>query len=149
MLFELHSTCANQTQKIACRLGESLKEGDVIALLGDLGAGKTVFTKGLAQGLGIEAPVTSPTFTLVREYQGRLPLYHIDAYRLTSAEEAELSGIGEYFEREGIVVVEWAQNIWELIPAEALEVSISQLPVGRKLVFKGGERWSKIGEILG
>lgn len=148
MLLEIISKNPEQTEEIASKIGQSLEGGEVIALLGDLGVGKTVFTKGLARGLGIEEPVTSPTFTLIKEYQGRVPLYHIDAYRLSSGEEAELCGLGEYFDQEGVVVVEWPQNIWDLIPQDALEVRISLLPEGRKLVFCGQERWSQIGELI-
>jgi len=148
MLCEIISTSPERTQELAYRIGQHLEGGEVIALLGDLGAGKTVFAKGLARGLGVEGTVTSPTFTLIKEYQGRLPLYHIDAYRLSSAEEAELCGLGEYFNQEGIVVVEWPQKIWELIPQTALVVTITQLPGGRKLVFQGEGSWPQMGEML-
>lgn len=148
MLYEIISTSPQQTGELAERIGQHLRGGEVIALLGDLGAGKTVFAKGLARGLGVEGTVTSPTFTLIREYQGRLPLYHIDAYRLSSAEEAENCGLGEYFNQEGIVVVEWPQKIWELIPPNALFVTITHLPDARKLVFRGEGSWPQIGEML-
>jgi tRNA threonylcarbamoyladenosine biosynthesis protein TsaE len=149
MLLEIRSDSPQRTEKIGWQLGKGLTGGEVIALFGQLGAGKTVFAKGLARGLGVAEQVTSPTFTLLKEYQGRLPLYHIDAYRLSSAEEAELCGLAEYFWQGGVVVVEWPQNIWELIPETALEVTISQLPEARKLSFRGGANWSKIGELIG
>jgi tRNA threonylcarbamoyladenosine biosynthesis protein TsaE len=148
MLLEIISNSPEKTQEIGNRIGQLLEGGEVIALLGDLGAGKTTFTKGLARGLAIEETLTSPTFTLIREYQGRLPLYHMDAYRLGSSQEAELCGLAEYFDQQGIVVVEWPQNIWELIPDTALRVTISFTSQGRSLTFRGSEGWSRIGELI-
>ena len=95
----------------------SLQPGDVLALCGDLGAGKTQFVKGLASGLGASGDVTSPTFTLIHEYRGgRLPLFHADLYRLESAEEVMGIGLDEYFAGRGVTVVEWADKFPELMP---------------------------------
>lgn len=100
------------TLRLGKRLGERLSGGEIITLSGDLGAGKTTFTKGLACGLGVRDTVVSPTFTLMNEYEGRLTLYHYDAYRLSCAEEAYEAGLTEYFgDPRGVCVIEWWQNI--------------------------------------
>ena len=109
-------------------LAVSLKKGAVLALSGDLGAGKTHLVKGIAKGLGIDADVTSPTFTLIHEYTGgRLPLYHIDLYRLDEAEEALKIGLDEYLESDGVTVIEWADKFAELIPADARWIKLRAL----------------------
>ncbi len=109
-----------ETFEIGRRLAAELHRGDVLALAGDLGAGKTHFTKGIAAGLGIDAGVTSPTFTLIHEYPGgRLPLYHIDLYRLEAAGEALDMGIDDYLGGDGVTVVEWADKFAELLPRNA------------------------------
>ncbi len=105
-----------QTSEIGRRLAVELRPGDVLALAGDLGAGKTQFAKGIAAGLGIETDVTSPTFTLIHEYPGRLPLYHIDLYRLESEEEVLGIGIDDYLDGDGVTVVEWADKFARLMP---------------------------------
>ncbi len=113
---------AEQTQKLAEELAAALEPGDVILLDGDLGAGKTTFTKGLAAGLGIRRNVKSPTFTLIREYhEGRLPLYHMDVYRLEETGGDDL-GLEEYFNGDGVSVVEWSQFVEDDLPAEFLVV---------------------------
>ena len=100
------------------RLAGSLRAGDVLALCGDLGAGKTQLVKGIAAGLGTPAEVTSPTFTLIHEYEGgRLPLYHIDLYRLETEAEALSTGLEDYFESAGVTAIEWADKFSELLPA--------------------------------
>jgi tRNA threonylcarbamoyladenosine biosynthesis protein TsaE len=108
-------------------LGASLKPGDVIALIGDLGAGKTTLTQAIAQGMGIPDAVTSPTFALAQEYGGRVPLYHFDPYRLDSAEAFADIGFDEYFERGGVIVVEWADKILGLLPTERLTLTLTLL----------------------
>ena len=105
MKFVSHSV--NDTYAFAKRVADKLKGGEVIILRGDLGAGKTTFTKGLAKALGVEETVTSPTFTYVKEYYGRLPLYHFDMYRVADADEVYELGLEEYFYKGGVVVVEW------------------------------------------
>ncbi|WP_100330104.1 tRNA (adenosine(37)-N6)-threonylcarbamoyltransferase complex ATPase subunit type 1 TsaE [Bacillus xiapuensis] len=111
---------AEQTQAIAERLAQLLQPGDVLLLEGDLGAGKTTFTKGLAKGLGVRRTVNSPTFTIIKEYMGRMPLYHMDVYRVQDG--GEDLGFDEYFYGEGVCVVEWAHLIEEQLPAEYLKV---------------------------
>lgn len=135
---------AEETEKIAEKLAEYLSHGDVLTLEGDLGAGKTTFTKGLARGLGITRNVNSPTFTIVKEYKGRLPLYHMDVYRLELS--GEDIGFDEYFYGEGVSVVEWAKFIEDYLPDERLEIVISHMEGDRrKLEFNAyGEHFKKI-----
>src|SRR5690606_38165727 len=113
-------------------------------LEGDLGAGKTTFTKGLAKGLGVKRNVNSPTFTIVKQYKGRLPLYHMDVYRLEHSDED--IGFSEYFDGEGVSVVEWAQFIEEYLPEERLEVTIRSIDEQtRKIEFHAiGDRYLNI-----
>ena len=102
------------------KLADELKPGDVLALIGELGTGKTTLTKGIAEGLGIKETVTSPTFTIVSEYHsGRLPLFHFDVYRLESGAELVAMGADEYFERGGVTVIEWADLVAEVLPDDA------------------------------
>jgi len=110
------TTSPEQTFELAAKLANELSGGEVICLNGDLGAGKTAFTKGLAFGLGICETITSPTFTIVNEYySGRLPLYHFDVYRLTSSAEVEDTAFFDYFSGDGIIVIEWASQIEEVL----------------------------------
>ncbi|MFJ7978470.1 tRNA (adenosine(37)-N6)-threonylcarbamoyltransferase complex ATPase subunit type 1 TsaE [Peribacillus sp. NPDC096379] len=124
--FEWVSRSELETVDFASSLAEKLNAGDVLALEGDLGAGKTAFTKGLAKGLGVKRNVNSPTFTIIKEYMGRLPLYHMDVYRVSEEEEEDL-GFDEYFEGEGVTVVEWAHLIQEQLPEEILTIQIFRL----------------------
>lgn len=108
-------------------MGADAKPGQIYTLNGDLGAGKTIFTKGMAAGLGIEEPVSSPTFTIVQEYSGgRLPLYHFDVYRIGEPEEMEEIGYDDYFFGEGVCLIEWAELIRELLPERVISVSIEK-----------------------
>jgi tRNA threonylcarbamoyladenosine biosynthesis protein TsaE len=111
-------------QALGARLGRAARRGDVLALYGDLGAGKTCLVQGVAAGLGVHAPVTSPTFILVAEYAGRLPLYHVDLYRTGSPEEIAALGLEELFDGDGVTVVEWAEKAEAILPARALRVRI-------------------------
>ncbi|WP_126425065.1 tRNA (adenosine(37)-N6)-threonylcarbamoyltransferase complex ATPase subunit type 1 TsaE [Brevibacillus marinus] len=111
-----------ETQRFAEQLAALLAPGDFLALEGDLGAGKTTFTQGLARGLDIAEQVNSPTFTIVKEYQGRLPLYHIDVYRI--ADDPESLDLDEYFFGDGVCVVEWASLIEPLLPERRLTVTL-------------------------
>lgn len=122
----LHAKNENETKAIAAELAQYLEAGDILLLEGDLGAGKTTFTKGLAEGLGIKRVIKSPTYTLIREYNdGRLPLYHMDVYRLEETGGTDL-GLEEYFEGEGVSVVEWATFIPEDIPEQHLEIHLER-----------------------
>ena len=114
-----------ETQELGRRLGERLGPGAVVAFTGDLGAGKTAFTRGLAQGLGIQERVTSPTFTIVNEYEGgRLPLFHFDMYRLASSEELFDIGWEDYLVRGGVCAVEWSENVADALEDDAVRVEI-------------------------
>lgn len=109
------------------RLGEQAAAGDVFALLGDLGVGKTVFTQGFADGLGIEGTVNSPTFTILQIYEeGRLPLYHFDVYRIGDPEEMDEIGFEEYTQGDGVCLIEWANLIQEILPLETRTITIAK-----------------------
>ena len=116
-----------ETERLGARLAVKLEPGAVIAFTGDLGAGKTAFTRGLARGLGILDRVTSPTFTIVQVYEsGRLPFYHFDVYRIGEVDEMEEIGYEDYFYGNGLCIVEWAERIRELIPAQARHITIAK-----------------------
>lgn len=125
--WETRGAC--ETWEAGRRLGELLAPGSIVCLDGDLGAGKTVFTQGLAQGLGIEEAVCSPTFTILQVYEeGRLPLYHFDVYRIADPEEMEEIGWEEYAYGNGVCVVEWSELIDELLPEDSLKIRIVRVP---------------------
>jgi len=116
---------AEETEALGCALANALMPGAVIAFTGDLGAGKTAFTRGLARGLGIAERVTSPTFTIVNEYEGgRLPLFHFDMYRLGSADELFDVGWEDYLARGGVCAVEWSENVEEALEEDTIRVDI-------------------------
>ena len=140
---EIISVSAEQTWEIARFIGVKLRKGDVLALSGELGSGKTCFTGGLARGLGVDEKyqITSPTFTLINEYPGRCKLYHFDVYRLNSYTEFEDLGYEEYFSGKGIVVIEWAEKIVQVLPADTFFISFEYLDENkRRIVIKGQER---------
>lgn len=138
---QFHTYSAEETLNLANKLGKLLKPNDVIALEGDLGAGKTTFTKGLANGLGINRNVNSPTFTIIKEYHGRLPLYHMDVYRLEDADED--LGFQEYFDGEGVTVIEWAHFIEDYLPQDLLKIEIKHLRENDRVItlFPKGKRY--------
>jgi tRNA threonylcarbamoyladenosine biosynthesis protein TsaE len=107
------------------KLGGLLKPGDVICLIGALGAGKTCFAQGVARGLGVTEAVNSPTFTLINEYRGRMPFYHVDVFRLSSPGEMEDLGYEEYFYGEGVTLVEWADRVMPILPPERLDLFLT------------------------
>jgi len=113
------------TKRFGIELAQKLKPGDIVALIGDIGTGKTTLTKSIAEGLGITEMITSPTFAIVQEYMsGRIPLYHFDVYRLNSEEEMYELGYEEYFFGKGVCIVEWADKILELIPQDSIIIRI-------------------------
>lgn len=116
-----------ETYDLGRRIGVSASAGQVFALIGDLGVGKTVFTKGLASGLGIEEPVNSPTFTIVQIYEeGRMPFYHFDVYRIGDVEEMDEIGYEDYIYGEGVTLIEWADLIEEILPEHYTEIKIEK-----------------------
>lgn len=125
MIFESNSE--QETFAFGEKLGREAKPGSIFALNGDLGVGKTIFTKGFAKGMEIEEPVSSPTFTIVQIYEeGRLPLYHFDVYRIADPEEMEEIGYGDYFYGDGACLIEWAELIEELLPPETIRITIEK-----------------------
>ena len=127
MVFDSFSP--EETRRLARELGEGARPGMIVTLNGDLGTGKTVFAQGLAEGLDIRETVNSPTFTIVQEYrEGRIPLYHFDVYRIGDIEEMEEIGYEDYFFGDGVCLVEWADQIRELIPDSAVRITIEKDP---------------------
>ena len=142
--YEVMSENAEDTQFFSKKLASFLKPGDVLTLEGDLGAGKTTFTKGLAVGLGVSKTVNSPTFTIIKEYQGKMPLYHMDVYRLEDSYED--LGFDEYFSGPGVTVIEWAHIIEEQLPNDRLNIFIHhEGNDSRKIIMKPmGDRYEQL-----
>ena len=125
MVIEPHDP--EETFEVGRTIGMNAKPGQIYTLTGDLGVGKTVFTQGVAAGLGITEPVNSPTFTIIQEYEdGRLPFYHFDVYRIGDLEEMEEIGYDDYFFGQGICLIEWAELIEEILPEKRIEVTIEK-----------------------
>ena len=123
----LHIASEQETEQLGERIGQTAKPGTVIALIGDLGTGKTTLTKSIARGLGVTETVTSPTFNIIREYRsGRIPLFHFDVYRIGDPDEMFELGYEEYFYGDGVCVVEWADIIEELLPEDAVIIRIER-----------------------
>lgn len=126
---KIETLCAKETFEYGKKVGLEAKPGDVYTLIGDLGVGKTVFTQGVAEGLGITEPVNSPTFTIVQVYdEGRLPFYHFDVYRIGDESEMDEIGYEEYFYGDGVCFVEWANLIPGILPKHYTEIKISKNP---------------------
>ncbi|MHB9144908.1 MAG: tRNA (adenosine(37)-N6)-threonylcarbamoyltransferase complex ATPase subunit type 1 TsaE [Symbiobacteriia bacterium] len=138
---EFLSRSPADTQAFGRRLADRLQSGDVVLLEGDLGAGKTCLAQGICAGLGVTEAVSSPTFTIIHEYQGRLPVYHLDAYRLTGSAEAESLGLEEILGGEGVALVEWSERIPEQLPADRLRIELQPVPAAgadvRRLLISG------------
>lgn len=144
MKFLTHSE--QETEQLGEQLAKKLTPGTVIAYEGDLGAGKTAFTRGLARGLGITERVTSPTYTIVNEYPGKIPLFHFDMYRLSSSEELFDIGWEDYLERGGILAVEWSERVADAME-NPLRISIRRNPEeenGRIITLEGGEQFADL-----
>ena len=138
MQFLSHST--QETEAIGEELAQKLRGGDVLAFTGSLGMGKTAFTRGLARGLGCRGRVTSPTFTIVNEYEGRTPLFHFDMYRLGSSDELFDIGWEDYLSRGGVCAVEWSENVMDALPEDTVWVRIAREgDTGRSITIKGVE----------
>jgi tRNA threonylcarbamoyladenosine biosynthesis protein TsaE len=135
------------TIKVGEGIGRLLKPGDIVALIGELGAGKTVLVKGIARGLNVKEEPNSPTFVIMNAYEGRIPLYHFDLYRISGVNEIEGIGYEDYFFGDGITVVEWADRIEEIFPEHTIKIEI-KIPEGentnseaREIKIEGDERW--------
>ena len=122
-----NSFCENDTFELGIKIGQEAKPGDVYTLIGDLGVGKTALTKGVAKGLEITEPISSPTFTIVQVYdEGRIPFYHFDVYRIGDVEEMDEIGYEDYFYGEGVTFIEWANLIEEILPSNYCQITIEK-----------------------
>jgi len=143
-----HSKNASETIRFGKQIGRLLQRGDVVALVGELGTGKTQFIKGLASGVGVKNPryISSPSFTLIKEYQGRIPFYHIDLFRLKTEEEAEELGLEEYYHGDGVSAIEWADKIPSLLPKELLWAQIAYTGLHTRSIelIGKGERYEEL-----
>lgn len=150
IIMNIYIENVEKTIELGRFLGKMLKEGMVICLDGDLGAGKTHFSKGIALGLEIEEDITSPTFTIVQEYEGRLDLFHFDAYRISGSEEMYYIGFDDYLNKNGVIVIEWSNIIADILPKERLDIQIKYAPdKGRFFEFKPfGLNYEKLVEAL-
>ena len=140
---EFITNSPEETEKIGEALAKSLQPGTILAYRGDLGAGKTAFTRGLARGLGCKETVTSPTYTIVNEYLGgRLPLFHFDMYRLASSDDLWDIGWEDYLDREGVCAVEWSENVQDAME-DAITVTIEKLgETTRRITIEGGQGYA-------
>jgi tRNA threonylcarbamoyladenosine biosynthesis protein TsaE len=127
MSAEVTSPSPEETEGLGARLAATLGPGDVVALTGELGAGKTCFVQGIVRGLGVSGGATSPTFVLVNHYRGRMPVYHVDAYRIGGLSDLLDLGLEEMLDGDGVTVIEWADRLEPLLPARAVRVSIAGL----------------------
>ena len=125
-MFEYISKSEQDTERLGLELAGNLKAGDVLAFFGDLGAGKTAFTRGLARGLGITDTVNSPTFAIVHEYEGRIPLFHFDMYRVNSWDGLYSTGFFDYLDMGGITAIEWSENIENVLPEGCIRIEITR-----------------------
>ncbi len=148
MTYKIRTTSLEQTQDIAYKIGKWVSNGMILTLEGDLGAGKTTFTKGLAKGLGINRNVNSPTFNIIKEYQGRIPLYHMDVYRLESG--GDDIGLDDYLFGDGVCVIEWASRIEDLLPRERLDIKIFREGENQRCIELTpiGKNYETIGKVL-
>jgi len=152
-MFSLELSSLKRTEKLGRVLGRVVTSGDVITLQGSLGSGKTTLTQAIATGLGVDPRiyVTSPTFSLLHEYQGRIPLYHMDLYRLAGEDEIESIGLPEYFFGNGVTVIEWPERLGSLLPPERLDVElVISGEISRIANLTGhGDLWQKkVAELL-
>lgn len=135
---EYITNSVHETEALGARLGKAVENGAVIAMYGDLGAGKTAFVRGLASGMGIDARVSSPTFTIVNEYAGERELFHFDMYRLGSSDELFDIGWDDYLKRNGVCVVEWSENVEDAFDGGEIKVTINRISdESRKITIEG------------
>ena len=135
-----------ETKKIGKEVGKLARPGDLLAFYGELGAGKTCFIQGISQQLEVKDYVTSPSFTIINEYQGKIPIYHFDLFRLNNAEEILELGYEEYFYGEGLAVIEWAEKIEQLLPKEHLKIDIKFKNYHKRIIsfIPQGDRFEKL-----
>ncbi|AUN15799.1 P-loop ATPases [[Clostridium] sordellii] len=134
-----------QTKDIGYKLGQMVTPKSVICLIGDLGAGKTTMTQSLAKALEVDDYITSPTFTIVNEYEGRIPLYHFDVYRIGSSDEMYDIGFDEYIDGDGVCIIEWANLIEDILPNEYLYIEMNYKETGREMILTPkGEKYEEI-----
>ena len=138
-----------ETREIGFKLGKLLKPGSIVCLIGDLGAGKTTMTQSLAEALEVDDYITSPTFTIVNEYEGKMPLYHFDVYRIGCSEEMYDIGFDEYINGEGVCIIEWANIIEDILPDDYLKIELKYKDMSREMILNPvGEKYEKIVEEL-
>ena len=138
---EIITASTEETIQLGKRLARDTAGGDIFALIGELGAGKTILVKGIARGLGVKEEVVSPSYVLIKEYEGRLPLYHLDLYRLGSLIEIEALGYEEYLEERGLTVIEWAERLGPLLPFEHLLIELEGIDTSHRRI-----RFSPVGK---
>lgn len=148
---DIISNSPEQTKRLGTRLGKLLQPGDVVCLSGDMGAGKTVFSSGIGDGWGAQTPLTSPTYNLVHEHRRQADndrLYHLDCYRLQSADEADTIGLDDILDGEGIIIFEWAERIEDILPDHYLWIDIRVTdPMRRNFIIEAeGDRYGKLVE---
>jgi tRNA threonylcarbamoyladenosine biosynthesis protein TsaE len=141
MKYTVVSRRADDTVEIGRIIGRGLAKGAVVALIGDLGAGKTCLTQGIARGLDVSPSyyVTSPTFTLINEYPGRIPLYHLDVYRLAGSRDLDDMGYEEYFYGDGVIVIEWAEKILDVLPEGSMIIHMNYIDEHSREITLSGE----------
>ncbi|MFI3209903.1 MAG: tRNA (adenosine(37)-N6)-threonylcarbamoyltransferase complex ATPase subunit type 1 TsaE [Peptostreptococcaceae bacterium] len=144
-MFKIYLENEEKTKEIGYKLGKLLTEKSVITLVGDLGAGKTTLTQNIARALEIDNYITSPTFTIVNEYEGKYPLYHFDVYRIGSSDEMYDIGYDEYVYGEGICIIEWANLIYDILPSEYLDIKLNYIENSREMILNPiGEKYENI-----
>lgn len=148
MEYKITSKCEMDTIELAQNIESEKFPNMIICLDGELGSGKTIFTKGIANALGITETITSPTFTIIKEYEGELPLYHMDVYRLDG--ETDGVGIEEYFEKGGIVVIEWASTIKQILPKEYLHIKFKVIDENKRtlVIIPHGTKYEELCEAV-
>lgn len=147
-MLEIKLNGLKETKEFGIRLGKLLKSGDILCLNGDLGAGKTTLTKSIGLGLGVEDYITSPTFALINEYEGRIPVYHFDVYRLDNVEELYDLGFDEYFYGSGVSIIEWGDRIEKLLPRERIVLDIEKPGDINQRIVKVSGRGQRYKEVV-
>lgn len=144
-MVKIHLENEENTKDIGYKLGKLLDKKSILCLIGDLGAGKTTLTQSIAKGLEVDDYITSPTFTIVNEYDGRIPLYHFDVYRIGSSDEMYDIGFDEYINSDGVCIIEWANLIEDILPDEYLYIDLKYKENGREMILSAkGEKYEEI-----